>query len=506
MEINYNNMVIREQLEIEKTQVKIEQKYDMPEGAKKVVGVTSRVYLRNNEIKDNDVVMTGDMVVRIVYINEFEKYDSKEIVEAFERKIFVKDIDMFINVMCAMDLMDCKWGIENNIINISSIASVNLKGVRENNIQIVSDLDGDVEVRKNENHILMFDSLIKENFEIEETIELDKNCEGVLGVDLNACIKDVICNEGKISVKGVVSVNMMGVKMSEDGSMPYSTTYDIDFSKSITVPGILPDDVVGGDISVSTCEMKIENNGKGASLILSMGMIFNGISYMNKKFSMVTDAISFDKELSFENINVEYSQMLPQANTMVDIENNINVPSSIPYISKVLSTDGVRVVGLNIVAGEDKISVEGIISANVLIENEEHMTYSYLAEAPFQFNMRLEGVTSDYKVEAAVSPMLFNVKARRGVELLIDAKIAVSVVAKARKIITMMNSITVGKDKVDDGSAIRIYIVGEKEELWDVAKRTNLSSKELIRQNPNLENGCNSGEKVVVYRHENINI
>ena len=50
------------------------------------------------------------------------------------------------------------------------------------------------------------------------------------------------------------------------------------------------------------------------------------------------------------------------------------------------------------------------------------------------------------------------------------------------------------------------FIIGEKEDLWSLAKRTNLSCQALLEQNPNLENGCTPGERIVVYRHENISL
>ena len=109
-------------------------------------------------------------------------------------------------------------------------------------------------------------------------------------------------------------------------------------------------------------------------------------------------------------------------------------------------------------------------------------------------------------MHALVVPLSVNAKARRGTELLIDAQLAVVIQASTQKQITIVNNLEEGATKTDDGSAIRIYIIGEKENLWDLAKRTNLSCASLLQQNPNLENGCTPGERIVVYRHENVNL
>jgi len=50
------------------------------------------------------------------------------------------------------------------------------------------------------------------------------------------------------------------------------------------------------------------------------------------------------------------------------------------------------------------------------------------------------------------------------------------------------------------------FVHSVKEKIWDLAKRTNLSCASLLEQNPNLENGCTPGERIVVYRHENVSL
>ena len=127
-------------------------------------------------------------------------------------------------------------------------------------------------------------------------------------------------------------------------------------------------------------------------------------------------------------------------------------------------------------------------------------------EVPFQAHVRMDNLDRDYWVNAMVVPLTVNAKARRGTEILIDAQLGVVVQAGTTNEITVVNHVEEGNPKVDDGSAIRIYIIGEKENLWDLAKRTNLSCAALLQQNPNLENGCTPGERIVVYRHENVEL
>ena len=506
MEIVYDDLVNQELLLVDNVQMKLEHKSELPENAKKVMGVNCQILSQNAVVQDNEITLTGNLTMRLIFINEFDKYDSKDINEPFEKKVAVKDLTAVNSVFATMQITDSQWSVADNAVLVSNIIDVIIKGVKEQETRLVCDLTGEVEVRKTEHKILAFNTTLNDKFAVDENLELESNCEGILGVDANALIKDVACSDGKVTIKGLVVVNVIGVKTVDNGSVPYNFTHEIEFAKSIVVTGTTSEDLATGTVAVNGVTMHIENGNKGSMLVLQIELVFNGCAYLVKKFNTLVDAISFDKELTFETSQLEYADVLPQVNTTVDIESNINLPGNMPYIARVLAVDGIKINHLQVTAADGKTMVEGLLIANVLVENEEHLTSNYLAEIPFQTHVRMDNLDGEHQVSADVIPLNLNVKARRGVELLIDVKLGVCIRASNHKSITVATAVVVGKDKVEDGSAIRIYIIGEKETLWDLAKRTNLSCAELLKQNPNLDNGCVPGERIVVYRHEAVEL
>ncbi len=504
MEVIYDNLVGQELVAVDTVQLKSEHKAELPTNAKKVMGVTCQVLAQTSTVQANEVTIGGNLVMRLVFINELDKYDSQDIVQPYEKKLTVKDLTGISNISGDAQIMSCQWDIQDNALQVSVILNVTINGVKEKNTRLVSDLAGEVEVRKLEQKILTFNAALDDQFEIEEQIDLDSNCEGVLGVDTNAFIKDVAASEGKVAVKGVVAVNIIGVKTVDGNTVPYNTVNEIEFAKSLVVTGTTAEDLATGAVKVNGVNVHVENGNKGSILVLKIELKFRGCSYVYKNCQSVVDAISFDKELAFETSQFEHVEILPQVNTTVDLENNMNLPANMPYLARVLAVDGVSINNLEVNAADGKAVLTGVLVANVLVENEEHLASNYLAEAPFQTHVRWDALDGEYQINATVVPLLLNVKARRGVELLLDAKLGISLQASTTKVTTMVTSVVVGKDKTDDGSAIRIYIIGDKENLWDLAKRTNLSCAELLKQNPNLENGCTPGERIVVYRHEKV--
>lgn len=506
MEVLMENLAEQELIALDKVQLKIEQKVTLPENVKKLIGVNCQLLGQNTVVTENEITLNANIVTRLVFINEFDKFDSQDITEPFERKITVKDSAGTNQLFATANLIDCQWKLDDHQVALENLILVTLQCVKNHDLQVVNDLTGDVEVRKTEHQILTFNSILQDKFEITENIELDSTCEGVLGVDVNPNLKDVAANNGKVNLKGAMNVNVLGVKTIDNTGVPYNSAHEIDFSKSITVNGVTSEDLACGTVVVDSVKMHIENNNQGAVLALTLEIKFNGCVYSNRKFSTVADAISFDKELTFQTTQLNYVDFLPQVNTTVDIENNINLAPNTPYISHVLAVDGVRINNLQVTAADGKTVLEGILVANLLLENEEHMITGDRFEVPFQTHVRMDNLDRDYTVTATVVPLVVNVKARRGIELLIDAQLGVVIQATTKKDITIVNNLIEGQAKIDDGSAIRIFIIGDKENLWDLAKRTNLSCAALLQQNPNLENGCTPGERIVVYRHENVNL
>ncbi len=506
MEVLMENLVEQELVSLENVRLKTEHKIQLPENAKKVVSVNSQLMGQNMQVNENEVTLTGNFVTRLVFINEFDKFDSQDFTEAFEKKIVIKDAGNSNQIWALATLVESQWQVQDNQVLVENLVDVNVQGVRTRDIQVVSDLTGDVEVRKAEHQILTFSTLVQDKFEVNENIGLDPACEGVLGVDVNPNLKEINTTDGKVNLKGALVVKILGIKTVDNVSVPYNTEHEIDFSKSIVVEGATNEDLAIGSLVVNAVEMHIENTQQGAVLVLKVTLTFNGYVYENHKFNTVVDAISFDKELTLETAPMNYVEVLPQVSTTVDIENNINLAPDSPYIAHVLAVDGACVNQLQVNAADGKTMLEGVLALNLLLENEEHVVTGEHYEIPFQTHVRMDNLDRDYVVSATVVPLNVNAKARRGTELLIDAQLGVSIQASTQKQITVVNNLKEGAEKTDDGSAIRIYIIGEKENLWDLAKRTNLSSAELLQQNPNLENGCTPGERIVVYRHENVNL
>jgi len=133
-------------------------------------------------------------------------------------------------------------------------------------------------------------------------------------------------------------------------------------------------------------------------------------------------------------------------------------------------------------------------------ECEDRQIHSHVAQVPFSFTVKSNGCNSQSSIYANIVPVQCVIKARRGKELLVDAKVSVNMGASNGKDVKIISGAVKGGDRTELGAAIQIHYVGVAETLWDIAKRTSTATSEIIKQNPAIADGMKDGDKIVVYR------
>jgi hypothetical protein len=181
------------------------------------------------------------------------------------------------------------------------------------------------------------------------------------------------------------------------------------------------------------------------------------------------------------------------------------MPEDSPFIGKVLAVSGLTVGGINLLPSDNKVTVEGVLSASMVYECEEKNINSHTVQVPFSAGVKVDGCTKEHNFSVSANPLSCNVKARRGKELLVDLRLGMNISANSAASHKIMTDTVIGPEKERDASAITIHIAGERENLWDIAKRVGISTAEIIRQNPGCEQGINHGDRIVLYRQEVIN-
>jgi len=478
--------------------VKVSTKVELKAAAKKVLSTTASVHGLAVERAEEEFRISGKVTTRVIYIDEFDAFNSEDRTDNFADKIVVRGMEVFGNPSVNATILETvaqDFADMVTLIDVESVVELNLMGLVASEVRFASGVQGDAEVKMQKTKISTFGSMMEEKFSTDERVELDKNCTGVLGVDFRATVRDIDCNDGRVTVKGVVSANVIGVKTTET-SVIYNSVHEFDFVKNINMADLSMDDAAIGNIAIGGTKISAENKGK-PELVLEVDLVFSGAVVKTREIEFAVDAISFDNYISLTPAEMENMICGPQTNVVADIEGNV-IMSNNSFISRILCVNGAGINGVNIVPADGKVTIEGVLAATVVYECEDKQTHTHRMQVPFSTTVRTEMSGDNMQVTATV--MGCHVKARRGKELLVDAKLGLCIAVTRTEITQVTGNILLGEPKQRDDSAIMIYIVDEVETLWDVAKRINISSNEIIKQNPFVGDGVKPGDKLFIYR------
>ena len=154
------------------------------------------------------------------------------------------------------------------------------------------------------------------------------------------------------------------------------------------------------------------------------------------------------------------------------------------------------------VSGTDPIVVEGVIGAEIICEDDSGKPVRIFAEVPFRAESELSGeCPSAVMVSAAVSE--YTARLRQGGSTEISGEIEIRIASETRNEISFVESVReIGDKQPDDELVISLYVVGEGEGLFEVAKALNSDEEELKRMNPSMTLPVKTGDKILYYKAE----
>lgn len=484
-------------------QTKVGAKLELKSPAKRILSVTPICHVNAVESTESEHKVCGKVITRAIFIDETDCYNSEERSDDFAITIPGAG---YCGVAPSVRIIETNAdrAAKNEADAISSIScdhvvGANLAGLKPTEIAIVSNVTGDdIEVKHTEREICTFNDMVTEKFDIGEIFKLDSSTEGVLGVELNATVRDIISKDEKVTIKGVAFCAVSVVKATDDGKQTMQNqTYDFEFSKTLKATG----EIVMGNVCVHDCNIKIEHREK-PELVLDASLLFTGFGVKYQTIKSVEDAIAPKNEIDFTYVSATNTSAIKQAGVLADIEGNVALGPNAPFMSRVLWSSCGQIGAVNVKPADDKVTVEGILSANLVYECEEHQIHTHTAEVPFSVNVKVDGASAEHNIGANVVPLSCNIKARRGKELLVDARLGVTVCANRQNDANMVTTASLGALKPENAASIVIHVVQAGETLWDLAKRTGVNTREIIKQNAGIENGLTGGERVVTYKRK----
>ncbi len=307
-----------------------------------------------------------------------------------------------------------------------------------------------------------------------------------------AVINNVYPSDGTYRIEGELTLRIAAVA---DNDQFINQSFTHPFGTEISDESVKSDSVLDAEAKAVSCEVTVTEN-DARIFISDVKINFRVCSVQKSEIEGVTDCYSVTNEIAVTSENAKMDSYFCYR-TVRDKSSCSVIPGGM--INELCCVLNPTVTEVTVASEEKGLTVQGVISADLLYIDENNVCKSFKAEIPFATDFAKDYPCDGYD-EPSVTVTNLSCRLRTGSEIEITAEFALTLRGVSEKTVTMISTVETGAEKEADDYAISLYIVRPGETLWDVAKALNTDEDTLLKLNEDLKIPLTGGEKILVYK------
>lgn len=481
---------------------------------KDVLGIEAKATITNKELVGDKIMIEGNLDYIVFYISKDEaimdsptnKIHAVVFNDKFSNYIELNEDEHNIvcNVECDIEHIEADWMNERKV-GINGILTLRWEIYNNEEFEYVKDIEGkeDIQIQKESQALnavrgetdidLMGKSMLK--------VTMDKpEIDEVLKCDMNIHKKEIKVVEGKVYVGCYCKVVIL--YKGRDNKELDILEDDVYLSKEEEVPGITGDMLSSLDLMVADSQYAVNLDDVGESRIVSIEFLVRGNIrvYSNEKVEILKDAYSPSMNIELENGNKGVTLINSIINSEVNAKEVLDLENKEDRVDEVVLVTGYPIIKDKIVEDE-RLKIEGIIKTYIIYKLAgEEVNYGILTgNVPFNSSIDIKGLRKGMNV--VVKPYIENIDTNiEGNAISVRATIGLNIKSYYKVSKSYVKDVVEGPEEVKEKKAsVTIYVVGEGETLWDLAKKYNTTISELERLNDlDEDTKIKRGDKLII--------
>ena len=465
---------------------------------KEVLGIDVKATITNKEILGDKIIVEGILDYIVFYISKDEAIEdspnNKIHAVVFNDK-FSNYLDLnndehniVSNVECDVEHIEANWMNERKV-GISGILNLKWRIYKIGEFEYVKDIEGkdDIQIKKEEEILngvkgdkdidFMGKSILK--------VSIDKpEIDEVLKCNMNIHKKEVKVVEGKVYIGCYCKILIL--YKGKDNKAIETLEDDVYLSKEEELHGVNSDMISVIDLAVANEQHAINLDDLGENRVINIEFLVKGNLkvYSNENIEILKDAYSPTINIEVVNGNKEFTLIHSIANTEVNAKDTFDIKNKEERVEEVIAVTANPIIKDKIVEDE-RVKVEGVVKVNIIYRLAgDELKYGVLSEnISFNTAIDVKGLRKDMNV--IIKPYLETIDTNiEGNAISIRTTIGMNIKTYYKINKSYIKDIIEGTEEVKEKKAsISIYVVGNGETLWDLAKRYNTTVAELERLN-----------------------
>jgi LysM repeat protein len=292
---------------------------------------------------------------------------------------------------------------------------------------------------------------------------------------------------GRVDISGNLVVTPLYKGADEDSIIEFAE-FELPFSGSIDVTAAREGNFGDVNLIVLDSIVTINPDENGEDRIFALEAIVGADICIsdNQELVILEDAYCIDQNLDINKAQLSYQQLVCRNKNQFNVKEVVTLDGA-PEILQILTADGTAYLEDKKVI-DDKVVVEGIVTANILYIANSDTTplYNHQAVLPIRQVIEARGARlgMDANVEQTIDHIGFNMLSGNEVELRFvlsaDALVQEDVAADYISDITFS---PISNEEVDSMPSMVVLYVQKGDSLWGIAKKYNASLEELAAIN-----------------------
>lgn len=480
------------------------------EEIKDVLAVRAEAFLKNCNIVKNAIEYSGVVNFSILYNDVNNLPQALNYMAEFNDKLSINNDMLPNNCICIATVVDNKIiNVSANSIKVNAVIEVKNMYAQNEEINALSNVEGEnVYIQTEEIQKTSLVGTIDSPINLNENFSINDSISNVLEVSVEPILKSVVGQDGFVKVSADALVNICYLTDGENATIRnYNATVNID--EEIKLDFVDDENLIEAYLTNNIEQLLVNTNidVDKAEVEISAQLILKGFVYDKEEISVVSDLFSTENEIT--TCTSSFNSVCFGGNVLFEdkISCGAVITDEMPFADDVLSVCVSSQEITNSYIANNKLNVEGVVRFNVLYFNRESMSVvGFITECPFEVSGGINDDMQDFSNITSIAVGDITFKSRRGKEIDINANVFVTSNLLNNENCAVITNIEVGEEKQENECAISIYYVKAGEQIWDVAKKMNVSPDLILEQNPDLKLPLEGGEKVFIFRQKQVEI
>ena len=451
---------------------------------KKVLNVISTCLVTEQNSIDYNHNMRGKINIEMLYLSEAGEYETAKAEFAFDHTENLAAENATYRVEVSEYSVDEE---ANTYVKLNFLTCAYLEGTTTDNFAIVTGEEENYYANNGSFEHVSYLQGAKSQTELEDKVEINTTFQKVLGYECMSKNNAATCGIDQIATSGEITLKLYC--LTENGGL--AVERQLEYSHEVAILGVNPEDMAKVNMEVSKLEYSFED-GEKPVINVKLTLDVDACAYRKVAETYIEDIFSTTKEIELTSECANYNNYIGQKT----IQDEFVFEQKLEENREVLfaSVESTNIAKLFVEGG--KFVAEGVAKLNLVLRDENGEASTQTINAPFAIQKEVEAEGNVVEYHAKTIAKNVNV---RDDKLELTLTILFNFALASENYVQYVVSVKELKDKEAETSAITIYVAGDGDTTFSVAKALSISPEKILSQNQVIDGKFEKGQRIFVY-------